>query len=303
MIKTAQKNRKESYKLFLFILPCLLFVFIFSYLPLRGWIYAFTDYRPGYQWSDLNWTFSNFTRLFENAVMRQQMLDVIGNTLVYAFLGILLSPVPMIFAIFLNEMRSNKYRKIVQSLTTLPHFISWVIMFSVVYFMFSPNGVVNVLLKDLGMGTVDPLTSDKGVLLTQRMYALWKETGWNAIVYLAAIAGIDQDQYEAAMIDGANRRQKIWYITVPGLIGTFFVLLIMNIGNLLNQGIDQFYLFQNAFNKDQIQILDLYVYNLGIGNGQYAMATAVGMAKSIIALLLFLFANLLSKKVRGSSVF
>ena len=304
MTHIAQKKKnREAFKLFLFIVPCLIFVFLFSYLPLRGWMYAFSDYKPGYPLESLNWGFFNFTRLFENATMRAQMPQVIGNTLFYALMGIVLSPVPMIFAIFLNEMRSNKYRKFVQTVTTLPHFISWVIMYSIVYFMFSPSGVVNLAIQALGGNPVDPLTTANGALILQRVYALWKETGWNAIIYLAAIASIDQDQDEAAMIDGANRRQKIWYITVPGLIGTFFVLLVMNFGNLLNQGTDQFLLFQNGFNKEQIQVLDVYVYNLGIGNAQYALATAVGMAKSIIALVLFLFANFLSKKVRGTSVF
>ena len=305
-VKRIDQKRRESYKLFLFILPCLIFIFIFSYLPLRGWIYAFTNYKPGYQWKVMDWVgFSNFTKLFGNAVMRQTMFQVIGNTLYYAILGVILSPVPMFFAIFLNEMSSSKCRKIVQTLTTLPHFISWVIMYSLVFFMLSPNGFVNTLLMNLGLISepTDVLASGDHVMLTQRLYQLWKETGWNAIVYLAAIAGIDQEQYEAAMIDGANRFQKIWYITVPSLSSTYFVLLVMSFGNFLNTGFDQFYVFQNAFNKEQIQVLDLYVYNLGIGSGQTSMATAVGMAKSIIALVLFTLANLLSKKVRGTSVF
>ena len=204
-VKRIDQKRRESYKLFLFILPCLIFIFIFSYLPLRGWIYAFTNYKPGYQWKDMDWVgFSNFTKLFGNAVMRQTMFQVIGNTLYYAILGVILSPVPMFFAIFLNEMSSSKCRKIVQTLTTLPHFISWVIMYSLVFFMLSPNGFVNTLLMNLGLISepTDVLASGDHVMLTQRLYQLWKETGWNAIVYLAAIAGIDQEQYEAAMIDG-----------------------------------------------------------------------------------------------------
>ena len=134
-------------------------------------------------------------------------------------------------------------------------------------------------------------------------YELWKELGWSAIVYLAAIAGIDQELYEAAMVDGANRLQRIWHITVPGMIETFFVLLIMSLGNFLNTGMEQYYVFQNAMNKDYIQVLDLYVYNIGIGNGQISYATAIGIMKSLVAVIMFGFVNWLSKTVRGYSMF
>ena len=134
-------------------------------------------------------------------------------------------------------------------------------------------------------------------------YSKWKGLGWGAIVYLAAISGIDQELYEAALIDGAGRLQRIWHITVPGLIETYFVLLIKSFGNFLNTGMEQYYVFQNAMNQDYIQVLDLFVYNQGIKGGQISYATAIGTMKSLIALTLFTFANLLSKKVRGTSVF
>lgn len=296
----------EGYKLFLYILPCVIFVFIFSYLPLKGWIHAFTNYRPGWKWESVDFVgLQNFTALFGNPIMRKHIARVMINTIGMGLLGILFSPLPVIFAIFLNEISSTKFRKTVQSLTTLPNFVSWVVMFSIVFFTLSNNGLVNNALMNLGAidKPINFMASDKHVWLTMQGYGLWKGLGWSAIVYLAAIAGIDQQLYEAASIDGAGRYAKMWYITVPGLFSTYFVLLIMGIGNFLNTGMEQFYIFQNPINKEAIEVLDLYVYNMGIGSGNIPLATAVGIMKSGVALILLTSANWISKKLRGTSVF
>lgn len=203
----------------------------------------------------------------------------------------------------MSEVANTKFQKVVQTLTTLPHFISWVIMFSLAGCIFGSQGVLNSLLSNAGFGTIDILTTEKHVWIIQALLNLWKNMGWNAIIYFAAIAGLDQEVYEAAMVDGATRWQKIRYITIPLLIPTFFVLLIMGIGNFLNSGIDQFLTFGNAMNKEFIEVLDLYVYNLGIGNGQISFSVAVGIMKSLVALVLFAGANFASKKIRGTSVF
>ena len=178
-------------------------------------------------------------------------------------------------------------------------------MYSMVYYMLSTSGFVNTVMKNLGLieQPINFLATADHTYLKMFFYGLWKGLGWSAIVYLAAIAGIDQEQYEAAMIDGANRFQRIWHITVPGLLPTYFVLFIMGIGNFLNTGMEQYYVFQNAMNKEYIQVLDLYVYNQGISQGNIPYATAVGMLKSIVALVLFIAANTVSKVIRGSSVF
>lgn len=302
----SKGKKAEGYKLFLYVLPCIIFIFIFSYLPLKGWIHAFTNYRPGLPWDKIDFVgFKNFTILFENPIMRKKIAKVMVNTIGMGLLGIAFSPLPVIFAIFLNEMSSQKFKKAVQSLTTLPNFVSWVVMFSVVFFTLSNNGLVNNLLMNLGLieRPINFMASDEHVWLTMQGYGLWKGLGWSAIVYLAAIAGIDQEQYEAAAIDGAGRFAKIWYITVPGLFSTYFVLLIMGIGGFLNTGMEQFYIFQNPINKEAIEVLDLYVYNMGIGSGNIPLATAVGIMKSGVALVLLSAANMLSKKLRGSSVF
>lgn len=300
----THSKKWESYKLFLYVLPCLIFIFIFKYLPLWGWSYAFFQYKPGRDLFKCAFVgLQNFTALFGNAVMRNNLLRVLRNTFGIQILNYLLMPVPMLFAIFLSEIKSTKFQKAVQTLTTLPHFISWVIMFSLATSLFGNSGVVNAVLENFGAEGINILTTDQHVWLIQSLLALWKSLGWSAIIYFAAITGLDQEVYEAAMVDGASRWQKIRYITIPLLIPTFFVLLIMGIGNFLNSGIDQFLAFGNAMNKEYIEVLDLYVYNLGIGNGQISFSVAVGMMKSVVAVVLFALANFASKKIRGTSVF
>lgn len=300
----THSKKWESYKLFLYVLPCLIFIFIFKYLPLWGWSYAFFQYKPGRDLFKCAFVgLQNFTALFGNAVMRNNLLRVLRNTFGIQILNYLLMPVPMLFAIFLSEIKSTKFQKAVQTLTTLPHFISWVIMFSLATSLFGNSGVVNAVLKNFGAEGINILTTDQHVWLIQSLLALWKSLGWSAIIYFAAITGLDQEVYEAAMVDGASRWQKIRYITIPLLIPTFFVLLTMGIGNFLNSGIDQFLAFGNAMNKEYIEVLDLYVYNLGIGNGQISFSVAVGMMKSVVAVVLFALANFASKKIRGTSVF
>ena len=305
--KSASAVQRDGVKLFFMLLPCLIFVFIFSYLPLWGWSYSFFNYKPGKALLDCEFVgWDHFTRLFGNPVLRRQLMMVLRNTLAMAGLGVLFSPLTPVFAICMSELTNRRYRKIVQTLTTLPHFISWTIMYSLVFFMLNVNtGFINNLLLQTGVldQPVNFLVSQDHVWLTMQGYGLWKGLGWGAIVYMAAIAGIDQELYEAAMIDGAGRLQRIWYITVPGLVETYFVLLIISFGNFLNTGMEQYYVFQNAMNQDYIQVLDLYVYNQGIKSGQVSYATAIGTMKSLIALVLFTFANILSKKVRGTSVF
>ena len=177
-------------------------------------------------------------------------------------------------------------------------------MFSLATAIFGSNGLMNSILQHFGIeATGNILNSDKHVWLTQVLLQQWKNMGWNAIVYFAAIAGIDQNLYEAAMVDGAGKMKRIIHITLPQLVPTYFVLLIISIGNFLNSGVDQYLAFGNALNKDAIEVLDLYVYNIGIGNGQISYSVVVGVLKSLVALALFASANYVSKKVRGSSVF
>lgn len=300
-----RSKKWESYKLFLLALPVIIYIFVFKYMPLWGWSYAFFSYRPGLSLAQCDFVgLQNFENLFGNAVMRQNLFRVLRNTFGIQILNYILMPVPMLFAIFLSEIKSKRFQKVIQTVTTLPHFISWVIMFSLASSIFGSSGLINSMIHDMGFeATINILTTDDHVWITQALLNLWKSMGWNAIVYFAAITGLDQQVYEAAEIDGANRWQKISKITIPLLMPTFFVLLVINIGNFLNSGIDQFLAFSNALNMSQIEVLDLYVYNLGIGSGQISFSVAVGIMKSVVAVILFASANFASKKIRGTSVF
>lgn len=298
--------QQRGFRLFLLILPFLLLVFLFSYLPLHGWIYAFFNYKPGRPLFSCEFVgFQYFTQMFADKYAFEDIIRVMRNTFAMSFLGILTSPLPMIFAIFLAELKCMPFRKVVQTLTTVPNFISWVLVYSVAYAMFSVNdGMINRLLVGLGLVEegINFLASSDHVWLTMWLWGTWKGLGWNAIMYIAALAGIDQEQYEAAEVDGASRLQKIWYITVPGLLPTFFVLLLISIANLINNGMEQYFVFQNAMNKEYIEVLDLYVYNQGMTGYNYSFATAISMLKSIISVTLLFIANGMSRVFRGESV-
>lgn len=299
-------NRAMSYKLFFYVLPGLLIVFLFNYFPIWGWLYAFFQYKPGKSLFDCTFVgLKNFKALFSNPVMVNNLLRVLKNTFGIHLLSYLFSPLPMLFAIFLSELPSKRFKKVAQSLTTLPHFIGWVVVYTLFTSLLAPNGAINNLCIKLGIleKSVNFLASGEHVWIKQVLIQLWKSIGWDSVIYFAAIAGIDQELYEAAMMDGASKLQRIWYITLPNLLNTFFVLLIIKIGNFLNTGYEQYMIFENPMNKEAIEVLDLYVYNLGLGSGQISFSVAVGIMKSIVAFVLFFSANAISKKVRGESVF
>ena len=302
--RTAKKRRASGFHYFLWILPFLILVFLFSYFPLHGWIYSFFDYRPpralskcefvGLQW---------FQMLFTNPTQVSQLLQVMKNTFAMSSLGLVTSILPLGFAVFLNEINCRWFRTFVQTFTTLPNFISWVLVYSVAFALFSSTGMVNGLLQDAGLieAPIKFLDSDAHTWLWMLLWNTWKTLGWGAIIYLASIAGIDQELYEAAQIDGADRFQQIRHITLPALLPSFFIMLMLAVSNFLNNGMDQYFVFQNSFNKEHIQVLDLYVYNIGM-ESSYSLATAISMLKSIVSVVLLSAVNLLSKKTRGVSI-
>jgi len=306
----ARKKRKfkarQGFILFLLCIPFLVQIFIFNYLPLSSWSYAFFRFKAGYNLFDTPFVgLDNFVSIFGNAIVRSDVARVIRNTLSMSFIIIATSWLPMLFAIFLAEL-NGKFRKVVQTITTIPNFISWVLVFSLVFSMFSTQGFINTIL--LKFGIVDSsinflYASGPKVWLIMWAYYTWKTLGWKAILYIAGLTGIDAELYEAAGVDGATRSQRIRYITIPCLLPTFFVLLLLSISNLLNQGIDQYYILQNPLNKSFIEVLDLYVYNRGIAGPDISFATAVGVLKSIISVTLLFMANFGSKLLRGESIF
>jgi len=306
MNKMRDKKKIRGYKEFLYILPFLILVLIFSYYPLYGWIYAFFDYQPPlpFSWDSfvgLKW----FKTLFRNKSYLTQTLEVLRNTFAMSGISLAFSWLPMFFAIFLNEIKNVKFRKFVQTATTLPNFISWVLVYSVAFLVFSNTGVVNSVAMKLGIidQPIDYLKSNSHIWFKMWLWLTWKNLGWAAIMYIAAISGIDGDLFEAAKVDGATRLKIIRHITIPSLLPTFFVILLLNISNFLNNGMEQYFVFQNSWNRDYIQVLDLYVYNLSTSKPPvYSVSTAISMLKSIVSLALLFTANTLSKVVRKESI-
>ena len=302
----ADKYEMESkYKLFLMFLPFAALAFVFCYLPLWGWRYAFFDYKAGGTLSMSNFVgFKWFTYLFKNAATRRDLLNVMKNTLGLSALNVLTSWVPMMFAVFLCEIKSLRFRRFVQTFTTIPNFISWVLVYAIAYAIFSTDGFLNGFLTMItgSNHATNYLMGDNGTWFKMLAWGMWKGTGWSAIIYIAAISGIDVQLYEAATVDGAGRFQKMWYITLPGLLPTYCVLLLMAVAGILSNGMDQYLVFETANNSGTIEVLDLYVYKLGISGGLIPLSTVVGMVKTIVSVILLFVANGISKAIRGESI-
>lgn len=296
------EKKRRGYTYLLMAVPFIVFVFAFSYVPLFGWGYAFVDYKAGFSMLESQFVgLKYFRKLFAD----KDMLRILRNTLVMSGLGLLTSPLPVFFAILLNEIRKTRVKKFVQTATTLPNFISWIIIYGIAYGFFSGSGMVNQLLEALGLsGSQFGLMGDADhTWMFMLALGIWKGLGWSSIIYLAAITGIDQELYDAAKVDGANNWQLICNITIPGVLPTYFVLLLLDISNILSNGFEKYYMFWNSLVSDKIEVLDYYIYKLGFSSGQYSYAVAVGMVKSLIAIVLLFSANGLSKKLRGESIF
>lgn len=289
-------------KEFAYIVPFLILVAVFSYYPLYGWVYAFFDYKPPFpltmdKFVGLKW----FKSMLGNSVKVKQLLQVLLNTFGISGLSLLFSWFPMVFAVFLNEIKCKPFKKFVQTVTTLPNFISWVLVYSIAFCVFNSTGVVNSVLMDLGIIDTPQqfLQNSDHIWFKMWLWLTWKNAGWAAIMYIAAIAGIDEQMNEAAKVDGASRMRIIWHITLPSLLPTYFVLVMLNLANFLSNGMEQFYVFQNAFNKETIQVLDLYVYNTAMSGGGYSLSTAISIFKSVVSIILLCVTNNVSKAIRG----
>lgn len=303
--KPKKKKLDQGKRMFLYMLPFLLLCFAFSYFPLHGWIYSFYDYKPPLKLSQCNFMGLRwFKMIFGNPAQVRQLFIVMRNTFAMSFLNIATSVLPLFFAVFLNEIKCKWFRKMVQTLTTIPNFISWVLVYAVAFCLFSNTGMVNTVFQNLGviLKPIKFLDSDSHTYIAMLLWSTWKGLGWGAIMYLASIAGIDQEMYEAARVDGAGRFQLMRYITLSELMPTYFVMLMLSVANFLNNGMDQYFVFQNAFNKAHIQVLDLYVYNIGMTGSSLSLATAISMLKSLISVTLLMAVNRISKKIRGVSL-
>lgn len=298
----------EHRYIYLMILPSFIFVLMFNYGPMAGLYMAFVDFQPkmGSFWGTL--FSSKFVELqwFRYFFSGQDFVRVLRNTMVSSALTLLFGfSVPILIAIFLNECRCRPFKRVVQTFSYLPYFVSWVIASNIIVTLLSASGTVNQLLLRLG------LAKDSILFLQDGRYfwwiiALsntWKDMGYNSIMYLAAIAAINPELFEAAQADGAGRLRQIWHVLLPGIRPTIVILLILTIGNLLNTGFDQYFLLGNSLTRDFSDVIDTYSYRYGLQNGMYSYATAVGMFKSVVAFVLVITVNTVSKRLESSHLF
>jgi len=285
---------REKY-LYLLALPGILYFIIFKYAPMYGIIIAFQDYSIFKGVMDSAWVgFDHFQRLFSE----EDFYQMLRNTLAISALNIcLFFPLPIILSLLLNELRNQIYKRTIQSLVYLPHFLSWVIIASLsVILLGKSDGIVNFVLNELGFKSFDFLTNPNAFWLLITGQAIWKEVGWGTIIFLAAIAGVNTDLYEAARIDGANRLRQTWHVTLPAIRNVIFILLILKLGDVLEAGFEQIFLMYNGAVADVAEVFDTYVYRVGLQQGQFSYSTAVGIFKSAVGLVLVVIANRLTKK-------
>lgn len=299
MFKTTLKKMTAQKVLYIMIVPCMIYTFIFSYYPLSGWIMAFQNYKPAKGYSGSQFVGLNqFKFLFEDIEFWRSVRNTLAMSLMNLVFGFLFA---IVFALLLNEIKSLRFKRVAQTVSYLPHFLSWIIVCSLVSNMLSTNdGAINNVLMSLGI-------IDSPVLwLGKQQYFwwittfsnIWKETGWNSIIYIAAISGIDQAMYEAAELDGAGRFRKMWHITLPGIKSTIIVLLIMNLGWVLNASFEVPYILgSSGLLQDVSQTIDIFVLKFGMSIGNYSLATAAGIFKSVISLVLVFGTNAIANKL------
>ncbi|MEK0316344.1 ABC transporter permease [Cohnella sp. 56] len=311
VVQAAAKKRSAFWKtfvrqryLYLMSLPFVLWAFVFSYLPLWGWTMAFQKFKPGIAFRDQKWVgLQYFKELFAD----EQFYRVLRNTLAMSTMGLVAGfVVPIVFAVVLNEVRAMSIKRFVQTVSYLPHFVSWVVVAGIVTKMLSTEGgVVNDLLVALHIIDEPIQFMAKGGLFWYIVTAsdVWKEMGWNTIIYLAAIAGIGPELYEASRVDGASRVRQVWHITLPGIRPTIIVLLIISIGHLIGIGFEKQFLLGNPLVSDYSQVLDLYALNYGLGLGRFSFGTAINIFNSVISVFLLLIANGIFKRTTKESIF
>lgn len=299
-----QKQKKQNLSvdliwrqryLFLMSLPFVIWVIIFKYIPLWGWTMAFQEVKPA-TFATPIWErdfvgFTNFTNAFKDRLFNQTMINTLGISILQIGIGTIIA---ILFAVLLNELTFMRLKKVTQTISYLPHFVSWVIIASLAKNIFNDGGVFDTL-----FGTNLHLMSTNSSLIWFVIIIIdcWKEMGWNAIIYLSAMAGIDLGLYEAAQIDGANRFQRMWHITLPGIRPTVIVLLIMSIGGALNVGMERQMLLSNPLVQDHTMVLSWFSYLRGIGNSDYGLGTAIGVFQSVVGVTLLLIANKVASMV------
>ncbi|MBO9609451.1 MAG: sugar ABC transporter permease [Paenibacillaceae bacterium] len=294
--------RSDSLALWIIVLPGLIYFITFKYVPMLGNVIAFKNYNVFAGIIDSPWVgFKYFSRMFTY----EEFYHILSNTVVLSFLSILIGfPGPLILALMLNELRVMWLKRSVQTLLYLPHFLSWIIVGSIFINLLQSGGFLNQLLdRWFGVAEIEFLTDSKYFKSVIIASGLWKEIGWGMIIYLAALAGINPNLYEAAMVDGAGRWRQMWSITLPSIMPAIVVLFLLRIGNVLDANVEQILVFLNPLNFDKGEVIDTYVYRVGLLSAQFSYTTAIGLFKSVIGLVLILGLNNLSKRTTGESIY
>jgi putative aldouronate transport system permease protein len=307
--RTLEVHRKSTWQyvvqhkwLYFMVLPGLIYFIMFKYVPMGGLVIAFKDYSPFKGiWASPWVGFANFKKFFSNS----DFFKLLTNTLGISILQLIFYfPAPIILSLFLNEVRHSGYKRVVQTLVYIPHFVSWVIVASLTYQLFNvTDGVFNVIYKAITGSTFDILSKSStfwGLIVGQD---IWRETGYGTIIFLAALAGVDQELYEAARVDGAGRWRLMWHITLPAIRGTIVMMLIMRVGGILNTGYEQIFLMRNDLNLARSEVFDTYIYTKGIKQGMYSFSSAVGMFKSVVGMILVLTSDRIAKALGESGLY
>ncbi|OCT11099.1 protein lplB [Paenibacillus pectinilyticus] len=294
-IKMMSAEWRRGLPLYLMILPGLLFFLLFKYLPMAGLVIAFQSYNPFEGIFHSDWVgFDNFKRLFTDV----DFYRLLANTLTLSAINLFLFfPAPIILALIINELGKGFFKKLMQTVIYLPHFLSWVVVVGLTSLLFATqDGGINNWLASNGFARIELLSDPAYFRPLFLMHNLWKEAGWNTIIFLAALASVDPMLYEAADMDGAGRWRKLWSVTLPSLRSTIIILFILRLGSVMEIGYEHVYLLQNTLNLKISNIFDTYVYRQGIQQGDFSFSTAVGLFKGLVGLALIMMANKLSKK-------
>ncbi|WP_238177847.1 ABC transporter permease [Paenibacillus contaminans] len=298
MLLTLARNRW----LYAMLVPGIVYFLVFKYLPMWGLVVAFQNYQPFLGITGSEWAgFRHFDRFFSDP----EFFKLFRNTALLAVYNIVFFfPLPIILALMLNELRLEVYKKAVQTIVYIPHFISWVVVVGMFYTFFTiQDGIVPSLMTAAGMEKIDFLQSPDWFRTMITSQVIWKEAGWGTIIFLAAISGVDPQQYEAATIDGAGRFRRMWHVTLPALRSTVIILLILRLGSFMDTGFEQIFLMLNALNREVGEVFDTYVYTAAIQQGDYSYSTAVGLFKSVIGAILVFLANYMAKKNEEDGIF
>lgn len=288
--------------MYLLLFPGILYFVVFKYVPMLGLVMAFQDYKPFTGFINSPWVgFKHFERFF----MEPQFWSLFRNTLLLAIYNLVFFfPLPILLALMINEARREMFKRIVQTLLYLPHFISWVVAVGIFYVLFTTEGgVVNELLAQFGIEKIPFMLSEEWFRPMIIAQSIWKEAGWGTIIFLAALSGVDLQLYEAARMDGAGRWRQLWHITIPAIRSTIVILFILRLGSFLDTGFEHIFLMLNSMNREVGEVFDTYVYMKGLTQAQYSYSAAVGLFKSLVGLILVLGANKLAKKFGEEGVY